>query len=73
MAWDQNLPLRERLIRAVDLAKAPVFLIQAENDYSLAPSQVLSQEAKKRHKDFQSKIYAAFGSTHQGGHWGFCA
>jgi len=47
MSWDQNLPLRERLIRAVDLAKAPVFLIQAENDYSLAPSQVLSQEARR--------------------------
>jgi dienelactone hydrolase len=47
MSWDQNLPLRERLTRTVDLAKAPVFLIQAENDYSLAPSQVLSQEARR--------------------------
>jgi|SRR3984893_10366364 carboxymethylenebutenolidase len=73
MSWGQNLPLRDRLIRAVDLAKAPVFLIQAENDYSLAPSQVLSTEADKKHKDFQSKIYPAFGSSHQDGHWGFCS
>jgi len=28
----------------VDLAKAPVFLIQAANDYSLAPSRVLHQD-----------------------------
>jgi dienelactone hydrolase len=73
MSWDQNQPLRDRLIRAVDSAKAPVFLIQAENDYSIAPSQVLSKEANKKHKDFQSKIYPAFGSTHQEGHWGFCS
>jgi carboxymethylenebutenolidase len=73
MSWEQNVPLQDRLVRAVDLAKAPVFLIQAENDYSLAPSRVLSKEANKRKKDFQSKIYPAFGSTHQDGHWGFCS
>jgi hypothetical protein len=44
-----------------------VFLIQAENDYSLAPSRVLSKEASKKHKDFQSKIYPTFGSNHQDG------
>jgi carboxymethylenebutenolidase len=73
MSWEQNVPLQDRLIRAVDLAKAPVFLIQAENDYSLAPSKVLRQEANKKKKDFQSKIYPAFGSSHQDGHWGFCS
>ena len=73
MSWERSAPLRDRLIRAVDLAKAPVFLIQAENDYSVAPSKVLSQEADKNHKDFHSKIYPAFGSTHQDGHWGFCS
>jgi len=73
MSWEQNLPLRDRLVRAVDLVKAPVFLIQAENDYSLAPSHALSKEANKKQKDFQSKIYPAFGITHQDGHWGFCS
>jgi dipeptidyl aminopeptidase/acylaminoacyl peptidase len=73
MSWEQNLPLRDSLIRAVDLAKAPVLLIQAKNDYSLGPSQALSKEANKKHKDFQSKIYPAFGSSHQDGHWGFCS
>src|SRR5216683_6902219 len=35
MSWEQNVPLQDRLVRAVDLAKAPVFMIQAENDYWL--------------------------------------
>src|SRR6266849_2963767 len=73
MSWEQNVPLQDRLVRAVDLAKAPVFLIQAANDYSLAPSRTLSKEANKKKKDFQSKIYPAFGSNHQDGHWGFCS
>lgn len=73
MSWDQNSPLQDRLIRAVDQAKAPVFLLQAENDYNLAPSRVLSKEALKKKKDFQSKVYPAFGSTHQDGHWRFCS
>ena len=73
MSWEQNQPLQDRLIRAVDLAKAPVFLIQAENDYNLGPSHALSKEAGKKHKDFQSKIYPAFGSGNKDGHWGFCS
>ncbi len=55
MSWEQNVALQNRLMRAVDLAKAPVFLIQAANDYSLAPSRVLSEEANKKKKDFQSR------------------
>ncbi|HEY6350185.1 MAG TPA: prolyl oligopeptidase family serine peptidase [Candidatus Angelobacter sp.] len=73
MSWEQNQPLHGLLRNAVDNAKAPVFLIQAQNDYDLAPSQSLSKEAEKKHKDFQSRIYPAFGSSHQDGHWKFCA
>ena len=73
MSWEQNQLLQDRLIRAVDLARAPVFLIQAENDYNLGPSHVLPKEATKKHKDFQSKVYPAFGSSHHDGHWGFCS
>jgi carboxymethylenebutenolidase len=73
MSWEQNRFLQDLLLSAVDRARAPVFLIQAENDYSLAPSHALSKEANKKHKDFQSKIYPAFGKTHQDGHWGFCS
>lgn len=73
MSWDQNLPLQDLLVSAVDKAKAPIFLIQAENDYSLSPSRALSKEAKKKKKDFDSKIYPPFGKSHQDGHWAFCS
>jgi carboxymethylenebutenolidase len=73
MSWEQNPLLQDLLIRALDRARAPVFLIQAENDYSVDPSRVLNKEATKKHKDFQSKIYPAFGKSHQDGHWGFCS
>jgi carboxymethylenebutenolidase len=73
MSWDRNLPLQDLLSDAVDHAKAPIFLIQAENDYSLSPSRVLSKEAKKKKKDFEAKIYPAFGKSHQDGHWAFCS
>jgi dienelactone hydrolase len=73
MSWEKNYQLQDALIRAVDQAKAPVFLIQAQNDYSLGPSHALSKEAAKKHKDFQSKIYPAFGKGEHDGHWGFCS
>ena len=73
MSWEQNLPLHSLLLHAVDSAKAPIFLIQAQNDYDLGPTEALSKEANKKHKDFQSKIYPAFGKGHQDGHWGFCS
>lgn len=73
MSWEQNQLLQNHLMHAIDLARAPVFLIQAENDYSLGPSRALSKEANKKHKDFQSKIYPAFGKSHQDGHWAFCS
>ncbi len=73
MSWDRNPELSGRLRRAVDQAKAPVFLLQAENDYSIEPTRVLTKEANKRGTDFRSHIYPAFGTTHQNGHWGFCS
>jgi dienelactone hydrolase len=72
MSWDRNPAVPGRLRTAVDRANAPIFLFQAENDYSLGPSHNLTKEASKKHKAFQSKIYPAFGSNAHDGHWGFC-
>jgi len=72
MSWPTNAAIHDRLKKAIGRAKAPIFLLQAENDYSLGPSQELSKEAAKKHADFQSKIYPAVGTTHQEGHWKFC-
>jgi carboxymethylenebutenolidase len=73
MSWERNPILQDRLKQAVDRARAPVFLLQAENDFNLAPSRELSKEAKKKQVDLQAKVYPPFGASHDDGHGGFCA
>lgn len=70
MSW-ANVELRQRLLRSVKKAKAPVFLLQAENDYSTGPTEVLGAEIRKKGAPNQSKLYPAFGTTHQQGHGAF--
>ncbi|HET9121738.1 MAG TPA: prolyl oligopeptidase family serine peptidase [Solirubrobacterales bacterium] len=71
MAWDSSPALRERLERAVSEAAAPMFLLQAENDYSLGPSEVLGAMLRRKGPPSRSQIYPAFGGTPQDGHSGF--
>jgi len=73
MSWERSPPLQDRLKEAIGHAKAPIFLLQAENDFSLAPSYELSKEAKKKNVDFQGKIYPPVGTSHEDGHGKFCA
>jgi carboxymethylenebutenolidase len=72
MSWDSSPAVGDRLRRAVRQLKAPVFMIQARNDYNLAPTNVLSKEAQAKGKDFRAKIYPPYGSSHQDGHGKFC-
>lgn len=64
-----NEALDQMLEYAVERAKAPVFILQAKNDYSTQPAEVLGKIAKAH--GGQSKIYPRFGETPQEGHWGF--
>ena len=73
MSWERNPELQDRLKQAVGRSHAPVFLLQAENDFNLAPSRELAKEAKKKQTDFQTKVYPAFGHSHEEGHGGFCS
>ncbi len=72
MSWAM-VPLRERLSKAVRNAKAPVFLLQARNDYSTGPSEVLGPMIRKKGPPNQAKLYPAFGpdDDHQKGHGAF--
>lgn len=70
-AQSWNPVLSERLKRAVHQARAPIFTGQAQNDYSLEPSKVLGKELEKKGAPNRAKIYPAFGSTTQEGHWVF--
>jgi hypothetical protein len=39
----------------------------------LASAGSTSGKSGFKHKDFQSKIYPAFGRSHQDGNWEFCS
>jgi hypothetical protein len=68
MTWAHNAPLRERLKRAVRAAPVPIFFLQADNDFDITPTQVLSAEKPGN----PSKIYPPHGTTKMEGHAGFC-
>jgi carboxymethylenebutenolidase len=70
MSW-RNTELRERLREAVLDARAPLFLIQAQNDYSLGPSEALGPMIKRKGLPNQARIYPPYGTTAPEGHWDF--
>ena len=67
MAW-RNPQLRARLLTAVRRAKAPVFLIQAENDFSIGPSETLGPAIRAKGAPSRARLYDAFGSTKRDAH-----
>lgn len=67
-SWSQAPQLQNLMIYSVKNAKAPIFFFQAENDYNLEPTKVLSATMKKAGKKFQAKIYGLFGKTVKEGH-----
>jgi len=70
-AQSWNPALGERLKQAVRAAHDPVFVIQAQNDYSIEPSKALGIELDRKGAPNQAKVYPPFGSSAQDGHWRF--
>jgi carboxymethylenebutenolidase len=70
MSWG-NREIRQRTIEAVQRSKMPVFLLQAQNDYTLGPSDVLGPMIREKGGANQAKVYPAFGTTHAEGAIGF--
>lgn len=70
-SWAGSPDLRARLTTAVRNANAPVFFIQAENDYDLTPSKTLAGEMQQAGKPSKLKFYPPFGTGNQDGH-DFC-
>ncbi|HKW62036.1 MAG TPA: dienelactone hydrolase family protein [Candidatus Acidoferrum sp.] len=67
-SWAQAPELQSLMTRSVRNSRAPIFFFQAANDYDLSPSRVLSDAMKAAGKDFELKIYPAFGDSVQDGH-----
>jgi dienelactone hydrolase len=68
MSWAHAPPLHDLMLASVRRARVPIFFFQAENDFDLAPSRVLSAAMKEVGKPYQMKIYPPFGSSAQQGH-----
>jgi carboxymethylenebutenolidase len=68
-SWKFAQPqLQDMMTRTVRNARAPIFFFQAQNDYDLSPSRVLSKAMKDANKPFEMKIYPAYGKTPADGH-----
>jgi carboxymethylenebutenolidase len=67
-SWAAAPGLRALMEAAVRRARAPVFFIQAENDYDLSPSRSLAKAMHEVGKDADVKIYPRFGHSPAEGH-----
>jgi carboxymethylenebutenolidase len=67
-SWEHSPELRARLLAAAGRATAPIFFIQAANDYSIAPAESLSAEMARLGKPHRMKIYPPVGRTAAEGH-----
>ena len=71
--WKHSAEIRDRLTRAARDAKVPVFLVQAENDYDLAPSRIAGAVLEKAGPGRNRvHVYPPYGATVMDGHGGFC-
>jgi carboxymethylenebutenolidase len=66
--WRESPELRQRMFHAAGDADVPLLLIQAENDYDIAPSQELNRELQRLGKPHKMIIYPPFGATRQEAH-----
>jgi dienelactone hydrolase len=66
-SWNDNPLLQAILRRSVRNARAPVFVIQAQNDFTLEPSLLLGKELELKGAPNRTKVYPPFGTTHSQG------
>jgi carboxymethylenebutenolidase len=67
-SWKLNPQLQAVMTRAVRNARAPIFVFQAENDYDVAPTRVLSAAMREAGKPYQATIYPPSGGAPPEGH-----
>src|SRR5262249_33084684 len=67
-SWLASPELRARLLEAVGHAQAPIYFIQAANDYSVAPTEAMDAEMSRLGKPHSTRIYPAEGQTPEEGH-----
>jgi dipeptidyl aminopeptidase/acylaminoacyl peptidase len=68
MNWDRTPALRELMLAAARKLSAPVFFIQAANDYSVRPTIELAAALAGSGRIVQSTVYPRFGANAHEGH-----
>ena len=67
-SWKHSKELQLLMKSSAANSNKPIFFFQAENDYDLSPSKVLSSVMEKAGKVYKLKIYPAFGKSEKEGH-----
>jgi dipeptidyl aminopeptidase/acylaminoacyl peptidase len=67
-SWSIAPDLQALMKEAVRKSNAPIFFIQAENDFDLSPSEILFAEMKLAGTEGKLKIYPPYGTTKRDGH-----
>ncbi|MDB6025524.1 MAG: dienelactone hydrolase [Verrucomicrobiales bacterium] len=65
--WSDRQDLQKAFVNSVRESKVPIFLIQAQNDFCLGPSEVLGAELAHKGDLSFSKVYPPFGTTREQG------
>jgi dienelactone hydrolase len=68
MNWERTPTLRTAMLEAARRLAVPICLVQAENDYSTAPTGALAAELARHGKVHAARVYPAFGLTPDEGH-----
>ncbi|MHA1566386.1 MAG: alpha/beta hydrolase family protein [Alphaproteobacteria bacterium] len=69
MNWEKTPDLRALMIGAAKNLSQPIFFIQAENDYSAAPTRELGAALAGTDQVFEAHVYPAFGISKDEGHF----
>jgi dienelactone hydrolase len=68
MNWERTPTLRTTMLAAARQLAMPLCLVQAENDYSTAPTRELAAELERHGKVHAARVFPAFGLTADEGH-----
>jgi dienelactone hydrolase len=68
MNWERTPTLRATMLEAARQLAVPIALVQAENDYSTAPTRELAAELQRLGKAHAARVFPAFGLTADEGH-----
>jgi len=68
MNWERTPTLRATMLEAARQLAVPIGLVQAENDYSTAPTRELAAELARLGKTHAARVFPAFGLTADEGH-----